>query len=50
LPDATLGGEVSDHTAEKRPVIARYRRDIGNRFEKPLGRFTIGREIVLAAE
>ncbi len=50
LPDTALDDEVTHHPAEKRPVIACYRRDIGNGLDQPPGRLTVGGEIVFAAE
>ena len=50
LPDTALGGEVTHHPAEKRPIVTRYRGDVWNRLDKLPGRLAIGSEIVFAAE
>ena len=50
LPDSALGGEIPDHPAEKRPVVARYCPDVRNRVQELPGRIPVGAEIVFPAE
>ena len=50
LPDARLASEVPDHPAQKRPVIACYRADIGDCLEKLVRRRAVSGEIILAAK
>ena len=50
LPDTAPGGQVTHHPAEKRPIVARYRRDVGNRVDEPPGRLPVGGKIVFSAE
>ena len=50
LPDTPLDGQVTHHPAKKRPIITRYRCDVGNRLDQPFGCLAVSGEIVLAAE
>ena len=50
LPDTALDGQVTHHPADKRPIVARYPRDVGNRRDEPLGRLAVGGEIVSTPE
>ena len=50
LPDPALGGQVTHHPAEKRPVVTRNRRDVGNRLDEPPGRLAVGGEIIFTTE